>query len=407
MLLGALSLVTACAGTHRSSAPAPFSRLGSVWQAWDPQGRPFYEIAISLPWRELRQRQERGDPQIRLIATATIDAGSGDGRSQAWSQQIDRGDLEAEGDLDWSLQLPTTAGKQNLSLAILVQGQPFGSTWSRTFYVPETRPGELFLGEPIFLVRDGDGESWRVHAGRTYDTTTGPPRFRTSVYDFEPSMQGSRFQILVELDDLDRAPTREDLEPVHQMRRELPRAGSITSFEIDLPVLSLGRYEVRLQVQDGERRASSTGQFEVGLTALADLGVGGGGADLLRLLLTPEEADSLLTASPEVREALWEEYWRRRDPDPATATNEARDEMLQRVRYANAHFTTSLSGWRSDRGQVYIRRGAPERVDRLSNREGFDRIERWTYGGSQIVFVFIDRDGRGEYTLLRTNAPDF
>jgi hypothetical protein len=81
--------------------------------------------------------------------------------------------------------------------------------------------------------------------------------------------------------------------------------------------------------------------------------------------------------------------------------------MLQRVQYANAHFSTARSGWRSDRGQVYIRRGAPERVDRLSNQEGFDRIERWTYGGSQIVFVFIDRDGRGEYTLLRTNAPDF
>ena len=59
MLLGVVALVTACAGTHRSSAPAPFSRLVNVWQAWDPQGRPFYEIAISLPWSELRQRQEQ------------------------------------------------------------------------------------------------------------------------------------------------------------------------------------------------------------------------------------------------------------------------------------------------------------------------------------------------------------
>lgn len=410
VLLGAVVLSTACAGRRRTSAPAPYSTIVSVWQVWDAQGRPFYEIAIALPWKELGERRERGDPQIRLIATASVTGSSEDVRqSKAWTRQIDRRDVEDVGDLEWSLRLQTAPGKQDFELAILVQGQPFGSSWRRTFYIPEIRPGELLVGEPLFLapsdsVRNG---SWRVLVGRTYDTITGPPRFRSAVYDFEPPGRDSRFQILLELEDMDRSAEAEDRGPVQRLSRDLVRSGSVTPFEMDLPPLPLGRYQLRVQVQAGERNARSTGRFEVGLTALADLGAGEGGADLLRLVLTPEEADSLMAAAPDERDALWEEFWRRRDPDPSTAANEARDEMLQRVRHANAHFTAARSGWRTDRGQVYIRRGAPERVDRLANQEGFDRIERWTYGGSQIVFVFIDRDGRGEYTLLRTNAPEF
>ncbi len=139
---------------------------------------------------------------------------------------------------------------------------------------------------------------------------------------------------------------------------------------------------------------------------LATLGGGEGGLELLRLLLPAEAAAAVVAAPPAARESVWDDAWRRLDPDPTTPANERRDEMLQRLRYANTHFSTTASGWRSARGRVFVQRGMPDHIDVLQNPEGFDRIERWTYDERNEVFVFVDRDGSGEYTLLRTNAAE-
>jgi len=143
------------------------------------------------------------------------------------------------------------------------------------------------------------------------------------------------------------------------------------------------------------------------MSDLSSFGASGDAFLLLALLLTPAEVDSLRKAGPAEREQLYATFWKRRDPDPSTPENEARDEAVRRVRYANSHFTASHPGWKTGRGRVYIQLGAPDRIDALQNPSAVDRMERWTYGKGEKVFVFVDRDGRGDFELARTNVPNW
>jgi GWxTD domain-containing protein len=54
------------------------------------------------------------------------------------------------------------------------------------------------------------------------------------------------------------------------------------------------------------------------------------------------------------------QFWGRRDPGPGTLENEAREEFWTRVARANSLFTrTTVPGWRTDMGRVYITLGPP------------------------------------------------
>ena len=77
---------------------------------------------------------------------------------------------------------------------------------------------------------------------------------------------------------------------------------------------------------------------------------------------TPDELKQLAHASPQDREAVTAQLWRKRDPNPATQVNERLVEHLARVGFADSHFSVPrLNKWGSqtDRGEVYIRYGRP------------------------------------------------
>ncbi|HUP62243.1 MAG TPA: GWxTD domain-containing protein [Thermoanaerobaculia bacterium] len=57
-------------------------------------------------------------------------------------------------------------------------------------------------------------------------------------------------------------------------------------------------------------------------------------------------------------------FWARRDPTPGTPRNEMREEFLVRVRYSDASFAEKRRGALTDRGQVYIVLGPPEKGTR-------------------------------------------
>ncbi len=122
------------------------------------------------------------------------------------------------------------------------------------------------------------------------------------------------------------------------------------------------------------------------------------------------------------RDRFIEDFWRRRDPDPKTAANEFREEHYRRLAYANERFKAGRSGWRTDRGRVYIVYGPPTSVrsypaGTLYNRplsEGGGQtktfpFEVWSYRsipglGSDVELEFVDSDLSGDYHL--SLSPD-
>ena len=111
--------------------------------------------------------------------------------------------------------------------------------------------------------------------------------------------------------------------------------------------------------------------------------------------------------SDQGREYFIEQFWLRRDPTPATSTNEFKEEHYRRIAYANDRFASSLPGWKTDRGRIYIKFGPPDENESHPSGgvNGIPPAEKWRYRriqglGSDVVFEFVDQGNKGEYRLL-------
>ena len=110
----------------------------------------------------------------------------------------------------------------------------------------------------------------------------------------------------------------------------------------------------------------------------------------VRYTITSEERRAFLALGSEARKPFIEDFWRRRDPTPATPENEYRTDYYARIERANRLFSGGGSpGWLQDRGRVYITLGPPD--SRVTYPRGITfyglPTEIWWYGLYTILFV--------------------
>lgn len=173
-------------------------------------------------------------------------------------------------------------------------------------------------------------------------------------------------------------------------------------------------------------------------------------ADDVHFLFEAEDEERFALLQPGEQERMLTEFWRKRDPSPETAENEALALFRERVSHANEQFSRFgiSKGMFSDMGRVYIRYGAPGEVlhqvmpageetltkalqeiivreDRVMgevNQKGpggdTRPYEVWVYEGDipmpfdvdptgaaprankrRLLFLFVDEQGLGTYTL--------
>ena len=135
-------------------------------------------------------------------------------------------------------------------------------------------------------------------------------------------------------------------------------------------------------------------------------------------IITPTERAAFeRLATNEEREQFIEEFWRRRNPDPDSPENVAREEHYRRIAYANEHFSSGIPGWKTDRGHIYILWGPPDEIDSHPSGGTWDRPaeqgggttttypwELWRYRhlegvGDNVEIEFVDPSGSGEYHI--------
>ena len=112
----------------------------------------------------------------------------------------------------------------------------------------------------------------------------------------------------------------------------------------------------------------------------------------------------LQQVSDSVKEVWLDNYWKERDPTPETKNNELMDEFYERVDFANYHFTVNTldkDGWKTDRGNVYVKYGKPTSVDRHTDEINIPPYEIWYYSSIDRRFIFEDRSGIGDYNLVK------
>jgi GWxTD domain-containing protein len=102
------------------------------------------------------------------------------------------------------------------------------------------------------------------------------------------------------------------------------------------------------------------------------------------------------------------QFWSRRDPSPGTARNEVQEDFYTRIAEANRRYreggAAQIPGWRTDRGRIFIRYGAPDEMLQRPEAGSTRPYEAWKYTRNRVLkYVFLDQTGFGNYALIWTD----
>jgi GWxTD domain-containing protein len=186
---------------------------------------------------------------------------------------------------------------------------------------------------------------------------------------------------------------------------DVPREGTVSGAFRDFRVSALeeDQYLLRVAVRDQEsgRVAVREIPFQVRWSTLGQVAKDYEEAvEQLRYIATDDEYKKLKAAEGEDRREVWLEFWKERDPTPGTPANEMRTEYYRRIEYANVNFSVVSTGWRTDRGRIYIVYGPPDDIERHPMEIGVKPYQIWHYYNTNRRFYFVDEDGYGDYKLV-------
>ncbi|MBV8866945.1 MAG: GWxTD domain-containing protein [Acidobacteriaceae bacterium] len=139
--------------------------------------------------------------------------------------------------------------------------------------------------------------------------------------------------------------------------------------------------------------------------------------DVVYIITDEEKRAFKQLKTDEERQQFVEQFWLRRDPTPDTEENEYKEEHYRRIAYANDHYASGIPGWKTDRGMIYIKYGAPDEIDSHPSGGSYERpmqegggetstypFEDWRYRyidgvGTNVIIEFVDTTMSGEYKI--------
>jgi GWxTD domain-containing protein len=163
--------------------------------------------------------------------------------------------------------------------------------------------------------------------------------------------------------------------------------------------LLLGTVQVIEKRFDSANNCYERGREQMTLAARQEM-------DDTRFLMTADEYKKYLNAGPIGQQSLARLFWGEIDPDPTTGINERRLEHYARLVHAQVTFSLPekhIDGWRTKRGELYIRYGPPtEQVFSLGNSPGDPPRWTWTYERFETeptIFYFEDTFLNGDFNF--------
>jgi len=126
-------------------------------------------------------------------------------------------------------------------------------------------------------------------------------------------------------------------------------------------------------------------------------------ASFINYLATPKEINELNSLPLEGKVLFLLKFWGRRDPDPLTRENEALNEFVRRVKYADINFSVGSKGRKgrfTDQGRIYIKYGVPDDIIKRVFQIESEPYIIWHYFGTDDWYIFMDRGISGEYEII-------
>lgn len=127
-------------------------------------------------------------------------------------------------------------------------------------------------------------------------------------------------------------------------------------------------------------------------------------------LMTADEQGIFSSLSVEGKRRWLQQFWARRDPTPGTVRNEERDRFYVAITEVDRRFSERGAvmnpGWRTDRGRVFLKYGAPDEIRERKSPAGTSPYEIWRYTRNRsLTFVFMDLTRFGSYQLIYSDSP--
>ncbi len=360
-------------------------------------------VEVEIPYRELSFRRVGDELAARFDIIVLIFDGERQVAGNLYPETMhapDRASLEERPLYKRDMRIPVPPGRYRLEVAVSEPSSGHEGRVELGLALEPVFPGQLRLSPLLFGPCNAVG---------TIEELFFDPRMAS-----DASVAGDSLCVHAELLHPDLTPGNVE---VHwslwdeQESRVLVREGSFSvsggrestrlSWPISFADLSLGGYRLEVEAEADGRKAGafanvgSRVETDEALARFFDESIGA-----LEYIADEAEVDVLREADPSARRRLWDAFWGQRDPSPMTARNEFKEEFFDRLRIANARYAAVRPGWRTDRGRIYIQYGEPDLVDRRPMPSSGRPVEIWQYDRLARRFVFVDRTGFGDYSLI-------
>jgi GWxTD domain-containing protein len=263
-------------------------------------------------------------------------------------------------------------------------------------------PIDTSRSSPLTRVAGGDDD---VHVEQTESTKFSAldqqPAFQFDVYLEKAASDSTECVVAYEVVDVKKTQMFYGRQTILLSQSD---ARLVVSFNVDEWDPGPYVFRAKATVHHPTRSAAATADLDLEYTRAMLTKYFAATVGILAIIGTDDEVRQLEKAPERERGAVWAAFWARRDPTPGTAQNEALDEHWVRVRYANDNFKTSEPGWRTDRGRIYIRYGEPDETEIRSEPNVQGQYLVWRYYEDNLMFVFYDRFGLGEYILSNSST---
>ena len=411
-----VSLIAAAIVLPAARAHAqPFGLFANAYL--DSSRTPRTRVTVEVPFRTLVFLKKEGYYDARFDANISVRAVGKDKAPPTTYvlhgfatvktyEETKRRDMKSRA---WrEIKLPP--GDYTIDALLTIKNTSIGMRRSVTLRVPDFLASGMAFGTPTVMSVPVPFPHSFVRWKEVAATLQAekPPDASIVGFDRQPAVQFALF-----VDDNDEGPKPCDVfyevidagdRQIVYGKRRVTLAGKnddfLLAFNVDDWSPGLYRVNLRARTLDPERDATTSVDIRIDVTR-AMLGVNFDDTlEMLGLIASDEELKPLRDAPESGRAAAWAKFWAARDPDPNTIENEALVQYLARVQHAIREFSQFGPGWRSDRGRVYIRYGAPEQIDTAMDQRGQGNYEIWRYYSSNRTFVFFDMFGVGDFKLV-------
>lgn len=125
------------------------------------------------------------------------------------------------------------------------------------------------------------------------------------------------------------------------------------------------------------------------------------------IVTTQERKEFLALQSDAERDSFIDTFWRIRNPNPGSEFNAYKQEHYRRLTYANETFgdPKNETGWRTDRGRMYIVLGAPKQRAQYHDPANLRPMEIWFYEAETpalppyFYLLFYKRSATEDYQI--------